>query len=148
MVRPGQGGSRDDPGDASRGQSERLCLPGGCTGDDQERNEKVTRYLYVLQANDRYSDPAEEISALAALVGDGVEPGLLLADRKSPPMKRASAGDEVILAVRDGGRGLERGARAWFSAPASLEARTPEDLEPLYGALRDRWFVRCADVEL
>jgi predicted nuclease with RNAse H fold len=107
----------------------------------------VTRYLYVLQANDRYPDPAEEISALAALVEDGVEPGLLLADRKSPPMKRASAGDEVILAVRDEARGLEMRARAWVSAPASREARTPEDLEPLYGALRDRWFVRCADVE-
>ena len=118
MVRPGQGGSRDDPGDASRGQSERLCLPGGCTGDDQERNEKVTRYLYVLQANDRYPDPAEEISALAALVDNGVEPGLLLADRKSPPMKRASAGDEVILAVRDEGRG-----RGSLRRPAGRRAR-------------------------
>ena len=106
-------------------------------------------WLYLFKVVSQYPDPVEEISFLAASILNGAElVYLLLSNRENPAMASAARGDGVFLRTRPEPDNLRLNGRAVVAASPSQFSVTPEVVRPLYGDLRDRWFVPLRGVAL
>jgi hypothetical protein len=102
-------------------------------------------WLYRFTSNNDYPDPVEEIDALCTLDANDEPTYLLLANRSSPPLSRASSGEVVGLCTSRGNRLILHGTAA--VAVDCIRGDTPPSVQPLYGDLVGRVFCPLNDLE-
>lgn len=104
-------------------------------------------WLYLFTSNEIYPDSAEEIRSLAELAAGGREAFLKLSDRDDAPLKRAKAGERVLLCFRSEGIWKVQ-AEAQMAGPA-IRGLTPASVFSIYGQTGDRhWWRALSEVRV
>jgi hypothetical protein len=102
-------------------------------------------WIYRFTANDRYPDPLEEIDALCTLDFNEEPAFLLLGERNSPPMSKASPGQIVGLCTSQDNRLILHGTAIVGGPP--FPGNTPSSVQPIYGNLDGRFFCPLRSLE-
>lgn len=103
----------------------------------------MSDWVYVLTERADFPSPNDEVANLIGLQSRGMQPYLLLANKKTPPPGvGARVGDRFLLCLRP-----EKGARRVAVAEARVIERalrlaeSPTGLEDIYPGVQDRYWL-------